>query len=183
MRWLAAIWGGVATGRPARQRAARVLRCAPVLRMTRRPSLRSESSYGPCGPAWTGASRPSTTSRRTRDEQSARGLLTCGSGGAAEAANAGVSWLGRHFELGPTPPTPVSGDSQDPRGRFRAVSECAVPTNLLRGSSPRQHAVLGRRRGKVCVAVRAGRGGNSMCVPARISRAAHRGGRAAPYGT
>ena len=73
-------------------------------RMTRRPSLRSESRCGPCGPAWTGASRPSTTSRRTRDEQSARGLLTCGSGGAAEAANAGVSWLGRPFELGPTHP-------------------------------------------------------------------------------
>ena len=26
----------------------------------------------------------------------------------------GVSWLGRQFELGPTPPTPVSGDSEDP---------------------------------------------------------------------
>ena len=60
--------GRVATGRPACQRATRVLRWAPVLRMTRRPSLRSESSYGPCGPAWTGASRPSTTSRRTREE-------------------------------------------------------------------------------------------------------------------
>ena len=60
--------GRVATGRPACQRATRVLRWAPVLRMTRRPSLRSESSYGPCGPAWTGASRPSTTSRRAREE-------------------------------------------------------------------------------------------------------------------
>ena len=47
--------GRVAEGRPACQRATRVLRWAPVLRMTRRPSLRSESSYGPCGPAWTGA--------------------------------------------------------------------------------------------------------------------------------
>ena len=60
--------GRVAEGRPACQRATRVLRWAPVLRMTRRPSLRSESSYGPCGPAWTGASRPSTTSRRAREE-------------------------------------------------------------------------------------------------------------------
>ena len=37
-------------------------------RVTRRPSLRSESSYGPCAPGWTGASRPSTASRRMRDE-------------------------------------------------------------------------------------------------------------------
>ena len=29
-------------------------------RVTRRPSLRSESSYGPCGPPWTMTSRPST---------------------------------------------------------------------------------------------------------------------------
>ena len=84
------MWDGVATGRPACQRATRVLRCAPVLRMTRRPSLRSESSYGPCGPAWTGASRPSTTSRRTREEQSARGPGVRGSRGEAEPADAGV---------------------------------------------------------------------------------------------
>ena len=88
------MWGGVATGRPACQRATRVLRCAPVLRMTRRPSLRSESSYGPCGPAWTGASRPSTTSRRTREEQSARGPDVRGSRGEAEPANAGVFLAG-----------------------------------------------------------------------------------------
>ena len=51
----------VAAGRPACQRAARVLRYATALRVTRRPSRDSDSSYGPCGPAWTGASRPSTT--------------------------------------------------------------------------------------------------------------------------
>ena len=99
--------------------------------MTRRPSLRSESSCGPCGPAWTGASRPSTTSRRTRDEQAARGLLTCGSGGAAEAANAGVSWLGRHFELGPTPPTPVSGDSQIRAYQVYLATERGLATSSL----------------------------------------------------
>ncbi len=110
------MWGGVATGRPACQRATRVLRCAPVLRMTRRPSLRSESSYGPCGPAWTGASRPSTTSRRTREEQSARGPDVRGSRGEAEPANAGVFLAGAASNWGHPYPhlfqeTPVSGDS------------------------------------------------------------------------
>ena len=57
---------GVAAGRPACQRATRVLRCAAALRVTHRPSLRSSSRYGPCGPAWTGASRPSTTTRKAR---------------------------------------------------------------------------------------------------------------------
>ena len=56
---------GVAAGRPACQRATRVLRCATALRVTHRPSLRSSSRYGPCGPAWTGASRPSTTTRKS----------------------------------------------------------------------------------------------------------------------
>ena len=56
---------GVAAGRPACQRATRVLRCAAALRVTHRPSLRSSSRYGPCGPAWTGASRPSTTTRKS----------------------------------------------------------------------------------------------------------------------
>ena len=56
---------GVAAGRPACQRATRVLRCAAALRVTHRPSLRSSSRYGPCGSAWTGASRPSTTTRKS----------------------------------------------------------------------------------------------------------------------
>ena len=56
---------GVAAGRTACQRATRVLRCATALRVTHRPSLRSSSRYGPCGPAWTGASRPSTTTRKS----------------------------------------------------------------------------------------------------------------------
>ena len=43
-------------------------------RVTRRPSLRSESSCGPCGPVWTETSRPSTTSRQTRIQQSVAGL-------------------------------------------------------------------------------------------------------------
>ncbi len=54
---------------------ARVLRYATALRVTHRPPPRSDSSCGPCGPAWTGTSRPSTTSpgtRRTADGQSAR---------------------------------------------------------------------------------------------------------------
>ena len=56
---------GVAAGRPACQRATRVLRCATALRVTHRPSLRASSRYGPCGPTWTGASRPSTTTRKS----------------------------------------------------------------------------------------------------------------------
>ena len=51
----------VAAGRPACQRAARVLHWATALRVTRRPSRGSDGSYGPCGPAWTWASRPSAT--------------------------------------------------------------------------------------------------------------------------
>ena len=64
--------------------------------LPRRPSLRSESSYGPCGPGWTGASRPSTASRRMRDEQSTGGLGRARSRGAVEAANAGAFGLRRH---------------------------------------------------------------------------------------
>ena len=44
----------VAAGRPACQRAPRVLRCATALRVTHRPSRNSDCRYGPCGPAWTG---------------------------------------------------------------------------------------------------------------------------------
>ena len=54
----------VAAGRPACQRAARVLRDATALRVTRRPPRGSDGSYGPCGPAWTG--RPGRP-RRSRD--------------------------------------------------------------------------------------------------------------------
>ena len=39
---------------------------APHPRVTRRPPCGSDSSYGPCGPAWTGASWPSTTIHETR---------------------------------------------------------------------------------------------------------------------
>ena len=51
---------------------------------------------GLAAPAGTGASRPSTASRRMRDEQSAGGLGRARSRGAAEAANAGAFWLRRH---------------------------------------------------------------------------------------
>ena len=74
----------VAEGRPACQRAARVLRCAPALRVTHRPSLRSASSYGPCGPAWTGASRPSTTRGR-------RAVRRFGDGAPDRRVGAGAS--------------------------------------------------------------------------------------------
>ncbi len=63
---------GVAAGRPACQRATRVLRCAAALRVTHRPSLRSSSRYGPCGPAWTG--RPG----RPRQRGKARRLAVWG---------------------------------------------------------------------------------------------------------
>ena len=71
-------------------------------RVTRRPSLRSESSYGPCGPGWTGASRPSTASRRMRDEQSTGRLGRARSRGAAAAAHAGAFGCGG-IELRPFP--------------------------------------------------------------------------------
>ena len=48
-------------GPAACQRATRVLRCAAALRVTHRPSLRSSSRYGPCGPAWTGPGRSAET--------------------------------------------------------------------------------------------------------------------------
>ena len=53
----------VAAGRPACQRAPRVLRCATALRVTHRPARNSDCSYGPCGPAWTG--RPGRPRRLT----------------------------------------------------------------------------------------------------------------------
>ena len=77
-------------------RCARPPHALRPCRVTRRPSLRSESSYGPCGPGWTGASRPSTASRRMRDEQSTGGLGRARSRGAVEAANAGAFGLRRH---------------------------------------------------------------------------------------
>ena len=76
-------------------RCARPPHALRPCRVTRRPSLRSESNYGPCGPGWTGASRPSTASRRMRDEQSTGGLGRARSRGAVEAANAGAFWLRR----------------------------------------------------------------------------------------
>ena len=135
------MWGGVATGRPACQRATGALRCAPVLRMTRRPSLRSESSYGPCGPAWTGASRPSTTSRRTREEQSARGPDVRGSRGEAEPANAGVFLAGAASNWGHPYPhlfqeTPTKGvGGTDAAGRTissNSISACIRVSHLGR---------------------------------------------------
>ena len=76
-------------------RCARPPHALRPCRVTRRPSLRSESNYGPCGPGWKGASRPSTASRRMRDEQSTGGLGRARSRGAVEAANAGAFGLRR----------------------------------------------------------------------------------------
>ena len=144
------MWGGVATGRPACQRATRVLRCAPVLRMTRRPSLRSESSYGPCGPAWTGASRPSTTSRRTREEQSARGPDVRGSRGEAEPANAGVFLAGAASNWGHPYPhlfqethVLTSGSSTPPTPILKAESSSLLkPTIRPRANASRTASSL-----------------------------------------
>ena len=47
-------------------RPSRAPHPTPHPRVTRRPPRGSDSSYGPCGPAWTGASRPSTTIHETR---------------------------------------------------------------------------------------------------------------------
>ena len=59
-------------------------------RVTPRPSLRSNSSYGPCGPPPTRASRPSTPSRGGRGEGRALAWgAPCRS--AQMVANAGVS--------------------------------------------------------------------------------------------
>ena len=51
--------GSYGTGRVSTRCARPPLALRPC-RVTRRPSLRSESSYGPCGPPWTMTSRPST---------------------------------------------------------------------------------------------------------------------------
>ena len=56
--------------RAACQRAARVLRKATALRVTRPPPRGSDGSYGPCGPAWTG--RPGRP-RRLPDGQDSGG--------------------------------------------------------------------------------------------------------------
>ena len=68
---------------PARLHATNRARSRTAYRVTRRPPRGSDGSYGPCGPAWTRASRPSTTSRgpaappnserRAGPEPSARG--------------------------------------------------------------------------------------------------------------
>ena len=82
---------GVAPGRPACQRATRALRCATALRVTHRPSLRSDSSYGPCGPAWTG--RPGRS--HVRAERSA--------GVRALACLPGLIGVFHHFQRGGEP--------------------------------------------------------------------------------
>ena len=94
----------VAEGRPACQRAARVLRSAPALRVTHRPSLRSDSSYGPCGPAWTGASRPSTTTRAARRPRrfgDGAPDRRVGAGASREPPSAGRCREGRRRRVGP----------------------------------------------------------------------------------
>ena len=85
----------VAAGRPACQRAARVLRNATALRVTRRPPRGSDGSYGPCGPAWTG--RPGRP-RRSRDaaDRRIRGWRAPDRnrlGSASPAATARRAWL------------------------------------------------------------------------------------------
>ena len=85
----------VAAGRAACQRAARVLRDATALRVTRRPPRGSDGSYGPCGPAWTG--RPGRP-RRSRDaaDRRIRGWRATDRnrlGSASPAATARRAWL------------------------------------------------------------------------------------------
>ena len=85
----------VAAGRPACQRAARVLRCATALRVTRRPSRGSDGSYGPCGPAWTGRPWPSTTPHGTRQTAGFRMARRTGTGWSRRqtAATSRRAWL------------------------------------------------------------------------------------------
>ena len=117
--------GSYGTGRVSTRCARPPLALRPC-RVTRRPSLRSESSYGPCGPPWTMTSRPSTeASRRTRIQQSARELAVRGPRSAGGGRERGGSWLGTD-RPGTIPlPTPVSGDSHT----FRATGITAYLSN------------------------------------------------------
>ena len=94
---------GTACRNPARRAATNASLRRPIFRSKRslyrcRPSrFFSRCRWSSCcGPGCTVASRSSTTSHGARDEQSARGLGRTRSTGAAEAANAGASCLGRH---------------------------------------------------------------------------------------
>ena len=119
----------VAAGRAACQRAARVLRDATALRVTRRPPRGSDGSYGPCGPAWTerpGRPRPSRDAGRPPDSGMAR--------------RTGTGW-GRQSRPFTTSPRPAA----DPG--FRVVRPArsgrrAVAVGVGRGANSR-----GRRGG------------------------------------
>ena len=137
-------------------RCARPPHALRPCRVTRRPSLRSESSYGPCGPGWTGASRPSTASRRMRDEQSTGGLGRARSRGAVEAANAGAFGLRRHRTTAIPHPhlfqeTPImSGWSYWPvlgvhRGKRRGAERSRVDTKVMSVTQSRFGASASRR--------------------------------------
>ena len=98
---------GVAPGRPACQRATRALRCATALRVTHRPSLRSDSSYGSCGPAWTG--RPGRSHVRAERSAGVRALacLACavsfGASGCKRRGLPGLIGVFHHFQRGGEP--------------------------------------------------------------------------------
>ena len=110
-RWPAAMYGRSCGPTGVSTRCARPTLPLRPWRVTRRPSLRSESNYGPCGPSWTEASRSSTSSRRTGILQTGAWACRGPSLGAAEAVNAGSYWVRDLIDPTRSRPTPISGDS------------------------------------------------------------------------
>ena len=111
-RWPAAMYGRSCGPTGVSTRCARPTLALRPWRVTRRPSLRSESNYGPCGPSWTEASRSSTSSRRTSILQTGAWACRGPSLGAAEAVNAGSYWVRDLIDPTRSRPTPISGDSK-----------------------------------------------------------------------
>ena len=139
----------VAAGRPACQRAARVLRDATALRVTRHPPRGSDGTYGPCGPAWTG--RPGRP-RRSRDAADRRirgwraGPEPVAVGVTGGDGPAGLAPRGAH-RVGSTTRArgPSEGDGGPPgAGGDRAARDRPTATPTLRGrSTPRAAACSG----------------------------------------
>ena len=145
----------VAAGRPACQRAARVLRDATALRVTRRPPRGSDGSYGPCGPAWTG--RPGRP-RRSRDAADRRirgwragpgpvGVGVTGGDGPAGSAPRGAHRVGsttraRELGEGAGGPPGAGGDraalEADQRRRRPSGPEHAACRGVLRSRMNRR---------------------------------------------
>ncbi len=155
----------VAAGRSACQRAARVLRDAPVLWMTRRPPRGSDGSYGPCGPAWTG--RPG---RPPRSRDAGR---PPDSGMAHRTGTGGVGSPGRSRLRRPRRPR-LRVVRRDPQGLQHSGRGPWLPVDVPglggRGDGP---AARGHRGGARPRRRQQGRGGVRTAGPVRAAAAPH----------